>query len=700
MINIALAGNPNCGKTTVFNMLTGAEEYVGNRAGVTVEKKEKFLKGRKDVVVTDLPGIYSLSPYTAEEVITREHLLSGRPQVILNVADATKLQRSLYLTLQLMDMGLPLVLGLNMADAAEKQGVVIDTERLGRILGVPVVKMSAVKGIGLDKAVEKAVNAAGKKVAPPKAFSTGTERAILNIENMLKGQAEKTRWYAAALFQRDERVYEDLSLNQDTKNQIEAVIRKRERECDDSADSIIISERYDIAEKAAEQCVLKTKKESSLSEKIDRIVTGKFTALPVFAVVMTAVYFLSAGPVGSMLSGFFEDTVINGWITQPLRELLIYVDCADWLVGLVIDGIMGGVGTVVGFLPQLALLFVMLSLLEECGYMARVAFIMDRFFRAFGLSGKSFIPMLIAMGCGVPAVMSSRTVDNESQRRMTIITATFMPCGAKLPVISMIAGTFFGGAWWVAVLAYFTGAAAVLISGLILKGLKIFRDNDAPFVMELPDYHLPKANIVFRTVKERCVSFVKRAGTVILPASCVVWILLNVGWSAGGFTFVSEPADSVLKNLGELLVAGFQPLGFGSWQAAVASVLGLLAKEELVGVFGVLGDAGEIFRDSLSAFSFMMFNLLCMPCVAAMSAIRKEMDNVWWTGFALLYQTVFAYGTALCIYQTGTFVRTGNITVGTVTAMLTFAAAVILILYSCKKSKKEKTLLTKERKRV
>lgn len=657
-IKIALAGNPNCGKTTVFNALTGSDQYVGNWAGVTVEKKEGKLRGKNNITVTDLPGIYSLSPYSPEEIIARDYLLKESPDVILNIADSSNIERNLYLTLQLLETGTPVVLMLNMWDLAEKKGIVTDEGKLSELLGIKAIKASASKGQGIEEAAEAAAALAGFHLQiPPRLnfFTPETESAIKKIEAVIKAKCspKNLRWYSVKLFERDEEAAKELKLTSAEREQAEAAITRREKSAGDSSEEIIISERYNYIEKLLSKCTAKEKPAFDTTEKIDRLLTGKYTALPLFILIMTAVYFFSAGTFGSALSDFVREKIIGG-LSGLVSSGLNMWGCAGWLKSLILDGIIGGVGTVIGFLPQLFLLFTMLSLLEDCGYMARVAFIMDRFFRFFGLSGKSFIPLLIATGCGVPAIMSSRTVDNESGRKMTIITSTFMPCGAKLPLISLISTRFFGGSWWVAPICYFAGIFGVLISGLLLKNTRPFKTRNSPFIMELPDYRLPIPKNIGKTVKERCGSFIKRAGTTILLASAAVWFLSHFGIRDGALCPVIYQGDSILFAIGEKIAPIFAPIGFGSWQAAVATLMGLLAKEEIVGVFGVIASAEEIpalFGSSIGAFSFLLFNLLCAPCIAAMSAIAKEMKSAKWTLFALLYQTGFAYLVCFCVYS-------------------------------------------------
>lgn len=683
---IALVGNPNCGKTTVFNLLTGSAQYVGNRAGVTVEEKEAFLKGNKNVIITDLPGAYSLSPYTSEEIVTRNYIINEKPDAILVVADASGLQRSIYLVLQLRDMGIPLVLMLNMMDLAEKRGIAINTNKLKNMLDVEVCTAAASKGKGVFEAADLALKTAEKPfVSSPGVFSREIDQAVNKIKTLilpfLKSADERrlAYFYAVKLFEGDKSVRSRLKLPKEIYEESDRTVKAVEDEKKDSSDSLVIGSRYDYAENVAGRCVNAPKRKDAFTEKADRILTGKYTAFPCFAVIMAAVYYFSAGPVGVFFSNAVK-SLITEVLADAVLSLMTGINCADWLTDLVTEGIMGGVGTVVGFLPQLALLFLMLALLEDIGYMSRAAFITDRFFRKFGLSGKAFIPMLIATGCGVPAIMSSRTVENPSQRRITIITSTFMPCGAKLPVIAMISSMFFEGKWWVSLFCYFLGALSVLLSGLILKKTKLFSSADQPFVMDMPSYHMPLLKNVVKTLWERCGSFLKRAGTTILLASAVISLLSSFGFIGGKITYVGNIEDSILKNIGEVLAAAFEPLGFGGWQPAVASIMGLLAKEELVGVFGVLApdEITAIFESSLAAFSFLVFNLLCAPCIAAISAIKKEMNSSLWTVFALAYQTAFAYTVSFCIYNLGAFFLWGNISFMTV---LAFAAMSAVLAY-------------------
>ena len=701
-IKIALAGNPNCGKTTMFNDLTGSNQFVGNWPGVTVEKKEGKLKGHKDVIITDLPGIYSLSPYTLEEVVTRNYLIQEKPDVILNLVDGSNIERNLYLTTQLTDMGIPVVIALNMMDVVRKNGDHIDTKKLSDELGCPVIETSAVKGEGCMKAAEQAIAMAESagEFSAKHTFDHAVETALSEIESMVEGlvPAENSRWFAVKLFERDEKVLDSLSLAQNLKLRLEDIISELEKKEDDDAESIITNERYSYIAKLVGRCLQKKKTGMTTSDKIDRIVTNRWLALPIFAVVMTLVYYISWTTVGTIVTDFTNDTLFGEWISPAVENFLVRIGTADWLVGLIVEGIVGGVGAVLGFVPQMLVLFLLLCLLEDCGYMARVAFIMDRIFRRFGLSGKSFIPMLIGTGCGVPGIMASRTIEQDRDRKMTIMTTTFIPCGAKMPIVGLIAGALFGGAWWVAPSAYFIGVAAIVISGILLKKTKMFAGEPAPFVMELPAYHAPTAVNILRGTWERGWSFIKKAGTVILLASIFVWFTKSFGFVDGSFGMVEDMDASILAAIGSFVAPIFAPLGFGNWQSTVATVLGLVAKEEVVGVFGVLygvaGDALELVEEgafnelgpiaqhftALSAYSFLIFNLLCAPCFAAIGAIKREMNNPKWTWFAIGYQTVFAYTIALIVYQLGLLFTGGSFGIGTIAALVLLAAYIWLLV--------------------
>ena len=717
-IRIALAGNPNCGKTTLFNDLTGANQYVGNWPGVTVEKKEGKLKKHDGVVITDLPGIYSLSPYTLEEVVARNYLISERPDVILNIVDGTNLERNLYLTTQLTELGIPVVVAINMMDVVERAGDKINIEELSRELGCKVVKISALKGNGTREAAEAAIEAAKSgKTVPQHTFSGAVEHAIAHIEEAAVHDmpAEQQRWYAIKIFERDDKVLEQLKLDETTLKHIEEDIAAAEHELDDDAESIITNERYVYIASIMKGCYKKkSAAKLSTSDKIDKIVTNRILALPIFVLIMFLVYKISIGTIGDWTVGFMNDTLFGEWIVPAVTSGLESIGCVDWLVSLIADGIVGGVGAVLGFVPQMLILFLLLSILEDCGYMARVAFIMDRIFRKFGLSGKSFIPMLIASGCGVPGIMASRTIENERDRRMTIITTGFIPCGAKMPIVGLIAAALFGNSAWVATSAYFIGVAAVIISGIMLKKTKMFAGDPAPFVMELPAYHAPTVLNVLRATWERGWSFIRRAGTVIVIASIVIWVLNSLTFE-GGFHYIGEgDENSILNVIGSAIAVIFKPLGFGNWQAAVATVLGLVAKEEVVGVFGSLSSmadadlafslveegsaelsiiGAEFFDGSkLAAFSFMIFNLLCAPCFAAMGAIKREMNNAKWTAFAIGYMCAFAYIVSLVVYQIGC-AFTGNLNiVGLIIALIAVAG----MLYMLFKPYKESTKLTQK----
>ena len=762
-IRIALAGNPNCGKTTLFNALTGTQQYVGNWPGVTVEKKEGRVRGRKDVLVTDLPGIYSLSPYTLEEVVARNYLIDERPDVVLNIVDATNLERNLYLTTQVVEIGIPVVVALNMMDLVRRAGDTINVKELSRELGCRVVEISALKGEGIDEAVKACIEAAGgTRTVPQHSFSGVVEHALAHIEEITVHDLpeEQQRWYAIKLFERDDKVRAKLKLSESVKEHIEKDIAAAEKELDDDAESIITNERYIYIANLIKGCYRKKNKgQLTVSDKIDRIVTNRILALPIFAVVMYIVYAVSMGTsiadggigLGTFLTDWANDVLGGVWLTEGSRSIMEGLGAAGWLTGLVADGIFAGVGAVLGFVPQMLVLFLFLCCLEDCGYMARIAFIMDRIFRKFGLSGKSFIPMLVGTGCGVPGVMASRTIESERDRRMTIMTTCFIPCGAKMPIIGLIAGALFGGATWVATSAYFIGVAAIIVSGIMLKKTKMFAGDPAPFVMELPAYHVPSLRNVLRGTWERGWSFIKRAGTVILISSIILWFLQGFGtvngkfgmvdelWDENDSAYIAEVAqrmdvdeedvtatdDSILARAAQPVSVIFKPLGFGSWKPTVATVTGLIAKEEVVGTFGVLynydakaaqavdEETGEPLFDEngeplmeeldeegsqvwanveddfnrfsnghgkLAAFSFMLFNLLCAPCFAAMGAIKREMNNGKWTAFAIGYMCVFAYAVALMVYQIGG-AFTGNLNVIGLIAALAVLAAMLFQLF-------------------
>ena len=680
-IKIALAGNPNCGKTTLFNDLTGSNQYVGNWPGVTVEKKEGRLKGQKDVVIQDLPGIYSLSPYTLEEVVARGYLVNEKPDAILNIIDGTNIERNLYLTTQLIELGIPVVMAVNMIDLVRKNGDKIDLKKLSAELGCQAVEISALKGEGSMKAAEMAVAAAksGKAGELPHVFTGSVEHAIAHIEESIQGKVDDRflRWYAVKLFERDDKVQQELKLDKALVDHIDQHIADCEKEMDDDAESIITNQRYAYINTVVEKAVRKKARVEHLtvSDKIDQVVTNRIFALPIFALIMFLMYALSMGTsiadggisIGSFATDWTNDVLFGEIVPNALGGFLESVGVADWLYGLIMDGIVAGVGAVLGFVPQMLVLFFLLSILEDIGYMARVAFIMDRIFRKFGLSGKSFIPMLVGTGCGVPGVMASRTIENERDRLMTIMTTCFIPCGAKMPIIGLFAGALFGGSSLVAVSAYFIGFAAIIISGIILKKTKLFAGDPAPFVMELPAYHVPAWGNVLRATWERGWSFIKRAGTVILASTIVLWFLQGFGFEDGVFGMVEDQDNSILAAVASAIAWIFAPQGFGNWRATVASISGLIAKENVVGTLGVLyhfggelsenGDEiwGEIANDytAISAYSFMIFNLLCAPCFAAMGAIKREMNNGKWTAIAIGYMCLLAYCASLVVYQIG-----------------------------------------------
>ena len=711
-VKIALAGNPNSGKTTLFNALTGSNQFVGNWPGVTVEKKEGKLKGHKDVVIMDLPGIYSLSPYTLEEVVARNYLIGERPDAIINIVDGTNIERNLYLTTQIMELGIPVIMAVNMADLLEKNGDKIHLNKLSEKLGCEVVSISALKGTGIKEAAEKAVKLANarKVIEPAHEFSAKAEEIISAVENRLTGivPAEQERFFAIKLLEKDDKIASQMKSAPD----VSAEIKEMEDAFDDDTESIITNERYVYISSIIGDCVTKNRaKEMSTSDKIDRIVTNRWLALPIFAVIMWIVYYVSVTTVGAILTDWTNDTLFGEWIIPAAQSFFEGIGCADWLTGLIVDGIISGVGAVLGFVPQMLVLFFFLAILESCGYMARVAFIMDRIFRKFGLSGKSFIPMLIGTGCGVPGVMASRTIENDRDRKMTIMTTTFIPCGAKLPIIALIAGAIFNGASWVAPIAYFVGIAAIICSGIILKKTKMFAGDPAPFVMELPAYHMPTAGNVLRSMWERGWSFIKKAGTIITLSTIVVWFLLNFGWVNGHFGMLNfdglegaameaAQAECILAKIGNLIAWIFTPLGWGNWKMAVAAITGLVAKENVVGTFGQLFGFAEVAEDGTeiwgqlagsmtvaAGYSFLVFNLLCAPCFAAMGAIKREMNNAKWFWFAIGYQCGLAYIVSLCIYQIGTLAMGGGFGLGTIVAFILILGFVYLLFRPYKESK-------------
>ena len=700
-VKIALAGNPNCGKTTLFNALTGSNQFVGNWPGVTVEKKEGKLKGHKDVTIMDLPGIYSLSPYTLEEVVARNYLIAERPDAILNIIDGTNLERNLYLSTQLMELGIPVIMAVNMMDIVEKNGDKIHIDKLSKALGCEVVKISALKGTGIKEAAEKAVKVAQNKKISTQVheFQSDVEAVITEIENRLGNSVpeEQKRFFAIKLLERDDKIKAQMTSAPD----VSAEISELENKMDDDTESIITNERYVYISSIIKSCYTKNKtgEKLTISDKIDRVVTNRFLALPIFAVVMYIVYYVSITTVGAFLTDWTNDTLFGEWIIPAAQTGLESIGCADWLTGLLVDGIVSGVGAVLGFVPQMLVLFLFLAFLEGCGYMARIAFIMDRIFRKFGLSGKSFIPMLIGTGCGVPGVMASRTIENDRDRKMTIMTTTFIPCGAKLPIIALIAGALFDGAPWVAPSSYFVGIAAIICSGIILKKTKMFAGDPAPFVMELPAYHLPTVGNVLRSTWERGWSFIKKAGTIILLSTIVIWFAQSFGFESGSFGMVEDMNNSILAALGSAIAWIFTPLGWGDWKAAVAAITGLVAKENVVGTFGILYGFGEVAEDgaeiwgslagsmtAVAAYSFLIFNLLCAPCFAAMGAIKREMNNVKWFWFAIGYQTILAYAASLCVYQVGTLITAGTFGIGTVVAFIIIVGFLYLLFRPYKES--------------
>ncbi len=700
-IKVALAGNPNCGKTTLFNALTGSNQYVGNWPGVTVEKKEGRLKGNREVVIQDLPGIYSLSPYTLEEVVSRNYLVNDKPDVILNIVDGTNIERNLYLTTQLVEIGLPMVIAINMMDVVRKNGDKVDIEKLGKELGCKIVEISALRGEGIDKISELCIEVAkaGKKNELPAVFDGSVEHAIAHIEEHLEGMVpeKNLRWFAVKVFERDSVALEQLSLNADTKKDIEAHIADCEKELDDDAESIITNQRYNYIKKLVDKSVVKKRKagELSVSDKIDQIVTNRILALPIFVVVMFLVYYISISTIGTQMTDWVNDVFVAEMAQPFFENLLTNAGASDWVISLVVNGIIGGLGSPLGFVPQMAVVFLCLTILEDCGYMARVAFIMDRLFRRFGLSGKSFIPFLISSGCGVPGIMATRTIEEEKDRRMTMITTTSIPCGAKLPVIAVIAGYLMGGAWWFAPLMYFAGIAMVIIMCIIMKKTAMFAGDPAPFVMELPAYHIPSAKNVLLHVWERVWAFIKKAGTILFLCCAVMWFLGAFGIVEGAFTLVENVEDSFLASIGNVFAWMFAPIGFGSWQAVAASLSGFVAKEGLVTTLSVVSSLGEeleeydeamnvafraFFPTSMAAVSFLIFNIFDSPCLAAIASMAKEMNSKKWFWFAIAFQNINAYLICLMVYQIiGLMVGQVAFSAFTVAAILVLAGYLYLL---------------------
>lgn len=708
-IRIALAGNPNCGKTTMFNNLTGSNQYVGNWPGVTVEKKEGKLKGKKDIIITDLPGIYSLSPYTLEEVVSRDYLINERPDAIINLVDATNLERNLYLTTQLLELGIPVVIALNMMDLAVKSGDKIDEKKLAAAFGCEVAATSALKGEGLTEVVDRAVRLANARTiqVPKHEFSGEVEGYLADIADLLPNSVpyHLARWYSIKLFEQDEKVLGTTPLSADSSKRIVEIVKDAEKQMDDDAESIITNERYEYISKIITGCLKKNRRGMTVSDKIDRIVTNRILALPIFVAMMFVVYYVSVTSLGTIVTDFTNDTLFGAWIQPAVQGLMETAGASEWLVSLVVDGIIGGLAAPIGFAPQMAILFLFLSVLEDCGYMARVAFIMDRIFRRFGLSGKSFIPLLISSGCGVPAIMATKTIEDDKNRRMTIMTSTFVPCGAKLPVIALVAGAIMGGAWWMAPSMYFIGIASVIVSCIILKKTKMFAGDPSPFVIELPQYHVPSVKTVLLHVWERVWSFLKKAGTILFLCCMVMWFLATFGVENGAFGMAEDMEASFLAIIGTFLAPIFAPLGFGSWQAVASSLSGFVAKEGIVSTMGVLANMAEatesdaalwqyvmtdFFHGSaLAGFTFLTFNLLDSPCLAAISTMAKEMGNKGWTAFAVIFQNVFAYAVCLMIYQLGSFAMGGGFGVGTAAAVIVLAVTLYLLFRPAPKADKK-----------
>lgn len=699
-IQVALAGNPNSGKTTLFNALTGANQFVGNWPGVTVEKKEGKYKGDKEIKITDLPGIYSLSPYTLEEVVSREYLLNEKVDVILNIVDGSNLERNLYLTTQLLELGIPVVVAINMLDVIEKRGDKVNYVQLSKELGCPVMPISALKNKGIDEVMAKVKESAHRSFEAKNIYDKELNSVLDQLSHLLPRSIDQhiTLFYSIKLFERDDKIISSLN----TKVEDESLIQAIEKKMDDDSESIITDARYSYITKIIKDCYVKANREGlTTSDKIDRFVTNRILALPIFALVMFIVYYVSVTSVGTFVTDWTNDVLFGEMISPAIEGFLVSINCAAWLQSLILDGIVAGVGAVLGFVPQMLVLFIFLAILEDCGYMARVAFIMDRIFRKFGLSGKSFIPMLIGSGCGVPGIMASRTIESDRDRKMTIMTTTFIPCGAKLPIIALIAGALFDGASWVSPSAYFLGVGAIIVSGIILKKTKLFVGDPAPFVMEMPAYHAPRVLNVLRSMWERGWSFIKKAGTVILLSTIVIWFLQSFGFEDSGFAMVDDINNSLLATIGQTFAWIFTPLGWGEWKAAVASITGLVAKENVVSTFGQLYGFAKVAEDgveiwgtlavsftALSAYSFLAFNLLCAPCFAAMGAMKREMNNAKWTAFAIIYQCVFAYAVALIIYQLGNLIINGVFGIGTIVALIVLVGMIFLLVRKGKSSEK------------
>ena len=699
-IQVALAGNPNSGKTTLFNALTGANQFVGNWPGVTVEKKEGKYKGDKEIKITDLPGIYSLSPYTLEEVVSREYLLNEKVDVILNIVDGSNLERNLYLTTQLLELGIPVVVAINMLDVIEKRGDKVNYVQLSKELGCPVMPISALKNKGIDEVMAKVKESAHRSFEAKNIYDKELNSVLDQLSHLLPRSIDQhiNLFYSIKLFERDDKIISSLN----TKVEDESLIQAIEKKMDDDSESIITDARYSYITKIIKDCYVKANREGlTTSDKIDRFVTNRILALPIFALVMFIVYYVSVTSVGTFVTDWTNDVLFGEMIPPAIEGFLVSINCAAWLQSLILDGIVAGVGAVLGFVPQMLVLFIFLAILEDCGYMARVAFIMDRIFRKFGLSGKSFIPMLIGSGCGVPGIMASRTIESDRDRKMTIMTTTFIPCGAKLPIIALIAGALFDGASWVSPSAYFLGVGAIIVSGIILKKTKLFVGDPAPFVMEMPAYHAPRVLNVLRSMWERGWSFIKKAGTVILLSTIVIWFLQSFGFEDSGFAMVDDINNSLLATIGQTFAWIFTPLGWGEWKAAVASITGLVAKENVVATFGQLYGFAEVAEDgveiwgtlavsftALSAYSFLAFNLLCEPCFAAMGAMKREMNNAKWTAFAIIYQCVFAYAVALIIYQLGNLIINGVFGIGTIVALIVLVGMIFLLVRKGKSSEK------------